>query len=254
MAVGSRDHPLMLATRRYAQWQSQFLKYIDTRPNGDALRKCILGGPYKLTTVTILVVPATVNSLAVLKRKAVETLLNMSPKTKSHYWSEKEAIHLLLTGIRNEIYSTVDACKTTHDISNRYPVDTSLIHIESHKSHSAELFDVDSRRISIHHYTLSSCSNLEDQQMQQIQDKAKRFAWYPFDNFIHTSSVFHKTTYKELEQSGFKRAFTTIFGQDIETFTGTMFLNVEQLEKQLDKEDFQEIGSMAAFNVLEIQF
>nr|GFA21774.1 hypothetical protein [Tanacetum cinerariifolium] len=33
-----------------------------------------------------------------------------------------------------------------------------------------------------------------------------------------------------------------------------MFLNVEQLEKQLDKEDFQEIGSMAAFRVLEIQF
>nr|GEX06795.1 hypothetical protein [Tanacetum cinerariifolium] len=49
-------------------------------------------------------------------------------------------------------------------------------------------------------------------------------------------------------ESGFKRAFVTLFGQDIETFTGTMFLNVEKLEKQLDKEDFQEIGSMAAFN------
>nr|GEY79189.1 hypothetical protein [Tanacetum cinerariifolium] len=33
-----------------------------------------------------------------------------------------------------------------------------------------------------------------------------------------------------------------------------MFLNVEQLEKQLDKEDFQDIGSMAGFNVLETQF
>nr|GEY48559.1 hypothetical protein [Tanacetum cinerariifolium] len=33
-----------------------------------------------------------------------------------------------------------------------------------------------------------------------------------------------------------------------------MFLNVEQLEKQLDKEYFQEIGSMATFNVLETQF
>nr|GEU66529.1 hypothetical protein [Tanacetum cinerariifolium] len=33
-----------------------------------------------------------------------------------------------------------------------------------------------------------------------------------------------------------------------------MFLNVEQLEKQLDKEDSQEIGSMASFNVLETQF
>nr|GEY34136.1 hypothetical protein [Tanacetum cinerariifolium] len=31
---------------------------------------------------------------------------------------------------------------------------------------------------------------------------------------------------------------------------GTMFLNVEQLEKQLDKEDFKEIGSMAAFNTI----
>nr|GEY94548.1 putative copia-type protein [Tanacetum cinerariifolium] len=27
---------------RYAQWRSRFLRYIDTRPNGDALRKCIL--------------------------------------------------------------------------------------------------------------------------------------------------------------------------------------------------------------------
>ncbi|GJS22239.1 hypothetical protein Tco_0450871 [Tanacetum coccineum] len=33
-----------------------------------------------------------------------------------------------------------------------------------------------------------------------------------------------------------------------------MFLYVDQLEKQLDKEEFQEIGSMAAFKVLETQF
>ncbi|GJW56528.1 hypothetical protein Tco_0103259 [Tanacetum coccineum] len=32
---------------------------------------------------------------------------------------------------------------------NRYPVDTSLIHLESRKSPTAELFDVDSGRISI---------------------------------------------------------------------------------------------------------
>nr|GEW87473.1 hypothetical protein [Tanacetum cinerariifolium] len=34
----------------------------------------------------------------------------------------------------------------------------------------------------------------------------------------------------------------------------TMFLNVEQLEKQLDKKDFQKLGSMVAFNVLKTQF
>ncbi|GJS40254.1 hypothetical protein Tco_0565297 [Tanacetum coccineum] len=55
-------------------------------------------------------------------------------------------------------------------------------------------------------------------------------------------------------ESGFKRAFATLIGQDVETFIGTMFLNVDQLEKQLDKEEFQEIGSMASFKVLETQF
>ncbi|GJY83525.1 hypothetical protein Tco_0496901 [Tanacetum coccineum] len=33
-----------------------------------------------------------------------------------------------------------------------------------------------------------------------------------------------------------------------------MFLNVDQLEKQLDNDEFQEIGSMAAFRVLKTQF
>ncbi|GJX17254.1 hypothetical protein Tco_0218086 [Tanacetum coccineum] len=40
----------------------------------------------------------------------------MSPKNKEHYQSEKEAIHLLLTRIGDEIYSTVDACKKAHDM------------------------------------------------------------------------------------------------------------------------------------------
>ncbi|GJZ77947.1 hypothetical protein Tco_0642619 [Tanacetum coccineum] len=59
MAAGSRDRPPMLATGRYAQWRSRFLRYIDTRPNGDALRKCILTGPYIPTMVTTPAVPAT---------------------------------------------------------------------------------------------------------------------------------------------------------------------------------------------------
>ncbi|GJR23870.1 hypothetical protein Tco_0972397 [Tanacetum coccineum] len=48
----------------------------------------------------------------------------------------------------------------------------------------------------------------------------------------------------------FKRAFLSLFGQDVEIFTSMMFLYVNQLEKQLDKDDFQEDESMAAFWVL----
>nr|GEU29817.1 hypothetical protein [Tanacetum cinerariifolium] len=42
MAAGSRDRPPMLSPGRYPQWRSRFLRYVDTRPNGEALRKCIL--------------------------------------------------------------------------------------------------------------------------------------------------------------------------------------------------------------------
>ncbi|GKF79848.1 hypothetical protein Tco_0235416, partial [Tanacetum coccineum] len=46
----------------------------------------------------------------------IKTVLNMSPANKAHFESEKEVIHLILTGIGDEIYSIVDACKTAHEI------------------------------------------------------------------------------------------------------------------------------------------
>nr|GEV00226.1 hypothetical protein [Tanacetum cinerariifolium] len=73
-------------------------------------------GPYTSSTVIILVVPATENSPAVPERTTVEITLNMSPENKAYFESEKEAIHLILSGTGDEIYSTVDACKTTHEM------------------------------------------------------------------------------------------------------------------------------------------
>nr|GEW57267.1 hypothetical protein [Tanacetum cinerariifolium] len=116
MAASSRDRPLMLATRRYPQWRSRFLRYIDTRPNDDALRKCILSGPYKPTIVLVQAVAATDDSPAIPKHTTVETPMNMSPENKAHFQTEKEAIHLILAGIGDEIYSTVDACQTAQEI------------------------------------------------------------------------------------------------------------------------------------------
>nr|GEX16372.1 hypothetical protein [Tanacetum cinerariifolium] len=89
IAAGSRDRPPMLAPGRYPQWRSRFLPYVDTRPNGEALRKCIL---------------------------SVETPTNMSPENKAHFLAEKEAIHLILTGIGDDIYLTVDACQTAQEM------------------------------------------------------------------------------------------------------------------------------------------
>ncbi|GKG10178.1 hypothetical protein Tco_0338924, partial [Tanacetum coccineum] len=98
--------------------------------------------------------------------------------------------------------------------------------------------------------------NWFEQQMQQIQDKAKKSCMVSFQKLhSHLKHLSHGNLKGTRIESGFKRAFaTTLFGQDIETLTGTMFLYVDQLEKKLDKEEFQELESMAAFKVLETQF
>nr|GEW90552.1 hypothetical protein [Tanacetum cinerariifolium] len=119
MSAGSRDRPPMLATGRYPQWCSRFLRYIDTRPNGEALRKCILSGPYKPTTILVQTVDATDDSPAIPEHTTVETLVNMTPENKAHFEAEKEVIHLILTEIGDEIYSTVDACQTAQEIFNK---------------------------------------------------------------------------------------------------------------------------------------
>nr|GFB50383.1 hypothetical protein [Tanacetum cinerariifolium] len=115
MTAGSRDRPPMLAPGRYPQWRSRFLRYVDTRPNGEALRKCILSGPYKPTTVLVHV-EATDNSPAIAEHTTVETPANMSPENKAYFLAEKEAIHLILTRIGDDIYSTVDACQTAQEM------------------------------------------------------------------------------------------------------------------------------------------
>ncbi|GJV72295.1 hypothetical protein Tco_1492290 [Tanacetum coccineum] len=102
---------------------------------------------------------------------------------------------------------------------------------------------------------LSSRSNTEEQQMQQIQDKPKKSCIVSFRQLhSHLKLLSNNNLNGTRTESGFKRAFATLFGQDVETFIGTMFLNVDRLEKQLDKEEFQEIGSMTSLIVLETQF
>ncbi|GJS97359.1 hypothetical protein Tco_0804327 [Tanacetum coccineum] len=91
--------------------------------------------------------------------------------------------------------------------------------------------------------------------MQQIQDKAKKSCMVSFRQLhSHLKLLSNNDLKGTRTESGFNRSFATLFGQDLETFTGTMFLNVDQLEKKLDNKEFQEIGSMASFKVLETQF
>nr|GEV30859.1 hypothetical protein [Tanacetum cinerariifolium] len=90
--------------------------------------------------------------------------------------------------------------------------------------------------------TLPSCSNSKAQQMQQIQDKAKKSCMVSFQQLhSHLKCLSQNDLQGSRTESGFKRVFATLSGQDIETFTGTMFLNVEQLENYFQQYTQQSI-------------
>nr|GEV46226.1 hypothetical protein [Tanacetum cinerariifolium] len=84
-------------------------------------------------------------------------------------------------------------------------------------------------------------------QLQQMQDNAKESCMTSFQ-ILH--SFLQVLSYDESKSKRvFERAFMTLFGQDNETFTSTMFLYVD-LQNWLDKDEFQKDKSMAAFWVL----
>ncbi|GKD57866.1 hypothetical protein Tco_1291253 [Tanacetum coccineum] len=72
MAAGSKERPPMLGPGRYSQWHSRFLRYLDTKSNGEYLRKCIFEGPYMPTNVLIAAVEAAENILPVAAHEEVD--------------------------------------------------------------------------------------------------------------------------------------------------------------------------------------
>nr|GEU47499.1 hypothetical protein [Tanacetum cinerariifolium] len=69
-----------------------------------------------LNGVHVQAVEATDDSSAIPEHTTIETPMNMSPENKAHFKAEMEAIHLILTGIGDEIYSIVDAYQTAHEM------------------------------------------------------------------------------------------------------------------------------------------
>ncbi|GJR86833.1 hypothetical protein Tco_0210844 [Tanacetum coccineum] len=88
--------------------------------------------------------------------------------------------------------------------------------------------------------------------MQQNQDKAKKSCIVSFRQLHSHLKLLSNNDIKGTgTEYGFKRAFATLFGQDVETFTGTMFLNMDQIEKQLDNVNIKEDWIHGCINTTE---
>ncbi|GJZ31694.1 hypothetical protein Tco_0576741 [Tanacetum coccineum] len=80
------------------------------------LKKCIFNGPYVMTRVLVPTKPATEIDPPVPEHTVQETYENTLPENRAYIDAKAEAIHMILSGIGGEIYSTVDACKIAKEM------------------------------------------------------------------------------------------------------------------------------------------
>ncbi|GJV00806.1 retrotransposon protein, putative, ty1-copia subclass [Tanacetum coccineum] len=103
--------------------------------------------------------------------------------------------------------------------------------------------------------TLSSCSDLEEQEIQQLQMQAESLK----DNTLNKLNAL-KTTTQCLERQTFthsplfQQAFAYLFHTDVITFKYELSQNMNNLEKQLNNEILHEKDSKSTLSVIKVQF
>nr|GEV55311.1 hypothetical protein [Tanacetum cinerariifolium] len=109
MEACSNDRPPMLAPGNYVQWKSRIKRYIDTKPNHELIHHCLKNPPYKFTWVDKKV-PISKGSPVTRTKLYMETYKTVSQDIHDQLNAKAEAVQIILTGIDNDIYSTIDAC------------------------------------------------------------------------------------------------------------------------------------------------
>nr|GEZ76746.1 hypothetical protein [Tanacetum cinerariifolium] len=109
MEAGGKDRTPMLALGNYVQWKSRIKRYINTKPNHELIHYCLKNTPYEYTWAD-KAVPVTEGSSEATTERYMENYKNVSQDIRDQLNAKAEAVQVILTGIDNDIYSTVDAC------------------------------------------------------------------------------------------------------------------------------------------------
>nr|GEU55983.1 hypothetical protein [Tanacetum cinerariifolium] len=96
--------------------KSSYVQFVSFSPLVQGIIHQCLQQDDILNGVHVQAVEATDDCLAIPKHTTVETPMNMSPENKAHFEAEKEAIHLILTGIGLEWSRFVTIVKQQHKL------------------------------------------------------------------------------------------------------------------------------------------
>ncbi|GJR99296.1 hypothetical protein Tco_0315805 [Tanacetum coccineum] len=103
--------------------------------------------------------------------------------------------------------------------------------------------------------TLSSCSDLDEQEIQQLQKQAKILK----ENSINKFNAL-QTTIQHLSSSNysmyyeFRDDFHRLFNADVGTFKDVLSRNMQNLERQPNKETLHEKDSNSSLSMIKVQF
>nr|GEZ26339.1 hypothetical protein [Tanacetum cinerariifolium] len=115
MEAGGKDRSPMLAPSNYVQWKSRIKRYINTKPNHELIHYCLQNPLYKYRWADKDVL-VTEGSSETTTERYMENYKNVSQVIRDQLNAEAEAVQIILTGIDNDIYSTVDACLNACEI------------------------------------------------------------------------------------------------------------------------------------------
>nr|GEV27373.1 hypothetical protein [Tanacetum cinerariifolium] len=109
MEAGGKDRPPMLALGNYIQYESRIQRYIDTKPTNELIHYCLTNLPHIFTWVkqTVLVLEGSSETRT---KGYMETYKNVSQDIQHQLYAKAQAVQIILKGIDNDIYSTVDDC------------------------------------------------------------------------------------------------------------------------------------------------
>nr|GEX24506.1 hypothetical protein [Tanacetum cinerariifolium] len=99
----------MLAPGNYVQWKSRIKRYIDTKPNHELIHHCLKNPPYKFMWAD-MEIPISKGSPVTRTESQMETYKTVSQDKRYQLNAKAKAVQIILIGIDNDIYSTVDAC------------------------------------------------------------------------------------------------------------------------------------------------
>ncbi|GJY91772.1 hypothetical protein Tco_0507554 [Tanacetum coccineum] len=108
---GANARPLMLEKGNYIPWESRFRRFLDNQlEEGERMWNSIQNGPYQRPMVPNPDSPA---------EQILEPLSKMTEGNKKKYIADVRVMNYLLQAIPNDIYNSVDACKTAQEMWER---------------------------------------------------------------------------------------------------------------------------------------